>query len=331
MARCDLHIHSFHSGKTAHVKLLEPMDSYNTPERIYRVARGRGMSLVTITDHDSIAGCLEFLNRHPDTGAFFISEEVTVPFSRHGYNLHAGVYDIREEDHRQIQRLRTDFPQLMDYLRANAIFTVWNHPFFQFPRGDSGRALLPLLLSEFDACEGINSALPPELNGAFLEVLHSRQAERARTPRLVAGSDAHSLSRIGHTWTEAPGDTPAEFFTSLRAGQGRIAGNSGRFTGVFQDAMSVYLGYFRDIAYRNEVHRDWSRLKKIRNGLGWAGWLPVFTGGTFLYSWLQFRRYRRLAPLYAALGQPAPADGLAPIPGGGPASASGRSATDGQT
>lgn len=300
MARCDLHVHSFHSGKTAHVKLLEPMDSYNTPERIYRVARGRGMSLVTITDHDSITGCLEFLNRHPDAVDFFISEEVTVPFPRHRFTLHVGVYHIREEDHRHIQRLRFDFPQLRAYLRENNIFSVWNHPFFQFPRGEPGRMLLHQLLSEFHAFEGINSALPPELNTAFMEVVRAHHGRRAETPILVAGSDAHSLSRIGHTWTEAPSATPAGFFAALRSGQGRISGNAGRFTGVFQDAMSVYLGYFRDIARRNEVHRDWSPLKKLRNGVGWAGWLPVFTGGTFLYSWLQFRRFRRLAPLYTA-------------------------------
>ena len=34
------------------------------------------MDVVTITDHDSIDGCLEFLDRHPDADDFFISEEI---------------------------------------------------------------------------------------------------------------------------------------------------------------------------------------------------------------------------------------------------------------
>ena len=55
------------------------MDCYSSPERVYRLAKARGMDVVTITDHDSIDGCLHFLNRHPEKHAedFLIGEEVT--------------------------------------------------------------------------------------------------------------------------------------------------------------------------------------------------------------------------------------------------------------
>ena len=64
--KADLHCHSYFSGKTDHVTALEPMDCYSSPERVYRLAKARGMDIVTITDHDSIDGCLHFLNKHPE-------------------------------------------------------------------------------------------------------------------------------------------------------------------------------------------------------------------------------------------------------------------------
>ncbi len=299
MARCDLHIHTFHSGKTDHVTLLEPMDSYSTPERVYRVAKGRGMDLVTIADHNRISGCLEFLERHPGCADFFISEEVTVPLTGYGYDLHLGVYGISESDHDEIQRRRGELDELLDYLRRRNLLHVWNHPFFQFPRGEAGRRLLAELLGRIPVFEGINSCLWPGLNRAFMDGVRA-WSEPGRAI-LVAGSDAHSLSRIARSWTEAPGETPAEFLAAIRQGRAVIHGNTGRFIDVFGDAMGVYLGYFRDICYRNEVHRDWSTWKKIRNGTGWAAWLPVFTIGSFLFAALQFRRFRRWSDEYRRL------------------------------
>lgn len=291
MARCDLHVHSWYSGKTNHVKLLEPMDSYSTPERIRRVAGARGMDFVTITDHNSIAGCLAYREAHPDDPDFFISEEVTVPLATFGYTLHVGVYDMAPGDHDEIRARRGDLDSLLRYLDERGLFRVWNHPFYGFPRGARAAPLLRHLLERFPVCEGINSCLPPAVNQVFMDGVAAFADGRGVT-RLVAGSDAHSLARLGTTWTEAPGATPAEFLSALRRGEGKVFGNTGRFTGVFGDAMGVYLGYLRDLLVRNEVHRDWNRWKKLRNSIGWALWLPVFTLGSFAYAVVQYRLFR---------------------------------------
>ncbi len=301
MARCDLHIHSWHSGKTNHVTLLEPTDSCSTPERIYRTAKARGMDFVTITDHDAVGGCLEFRSRHPEVADFFISEEVSVPMPVEGYNLHVGVYGMAPEDHAEIQVRRRDPETLLDWLDARGLFYAWNHPFYHFPRGEAGVRLLQRLLPRFRVCEGINSCLPPGLNTAFTDGLPSwRDADRA-APALIAGSDSHSLWRVGRTWTEAPGATPAEFLEAVRRGDSSVHGNNGTFWGVFVDAMSVYVGYERDLLWRREIHTAWSRWKQVRNSFGWAGWLPVFTVGSFIYAWLQFHRFNGRLGEYAAL------------------------------
>src|SRR5262245_61491219 len=76
--KADMHCHTYHSGLTGHTTACETMDSYSSPQALYDLAKKRGMDLVTITDHDSIDGCLAFLDKNPDCPDFFIGEEVTV-------------------------------------------------------------------------------------------------------------------------------------------------------------------------------------------------------------------------------------------------------------
>ena len=88
------------------MKFLKSRDCYSRPEDVYRVAKARGMDLVTITDHDSIDGCLEFLDRHPDAADFFISEEVSCRFPGTTLDVHLGVYGMTERLHGELQPLR---------------------------------------------------------------------------------------------------------------------------------------------------------------------------------------------------------------------------------
>ena len=62
---------------------------------------------------------------------------------------------------------------------------------------------------------------------------------------IVAGSDAHTLLRLGSCYTLGEGRNLAEFLGSLRAGRVRISGKGGKFTHIFNDAMGVYLAYFQ--------------------------------------------------------------------------------------
>ena len=61
MSRCDLHVHSRHSARSEEwlFRRFDFPDSYSDPKQLYEQLRKRGMDYVTITDHDSIDGCLE--------------------------------------------------------------------------------------------------------------------------------------------------------------------------------------------------------------------------------------------------------------------------------
>src|ERR1700726_1248639 len=109
--RCDLPVHSGASGMSDAPGLNRLCrESYNDPAEVHERLKHLGMSIVTITDHDSIDGA-EVLRRYPD---FFLSEEVTVRMPS-GAEMHLGVYGIAERDHPEIQRRRNDFLALMAY------------------------------------------------------------------------------------------------------------------------------------------------------------------------------------------------------------------------
>src|SRR5215469_15335459 len=123
--RCDLHIHSTASGMCNTPGLSRVCrESYNDPQDVYNRLKKLGMSIVTVTDHDSIdAG--EVLRRHAD---FFLSEEVTARMPS-ATEMHLGVYGITERDHTEIQRRRNDFIALLMYLTERKLFFSANHLF----------------------------------------------------------------------------------------------------------------------------------------------------------------------------------------------------------
>ena len=53
---------------------------------------------------------------------------------------------------------------------------------------------------------------------------------------ITGGSDAHTLRRVGRTWTEAPAESVAGFLDSLAAGRTRVGGDHGNTVSVTADA-----------------------------------------------------------------------------------------------
>src|SRR5262249_15889717 len=88
--RCDLPVHSTASGMCNTPGLTRVCrESYSDPQEVYIRLKRLGMSIVTMTDHDSIDAA-EILRRNSD---FFLSEEVTARMPS-GTEMHLGVYGI---------------------------------------------------------------------------------------------------------------------------------------------------------------------------------------------------------------------------------------------
>src|SRR5437899_13079583 len=92
--RCDLHVHSIASGMF-NVPGLDRIcrESYTHPAEVYKRLKRMGMSVVTLTVHDSMEGA-EGLRRYPD---FFLGDEVTVRLPC-GTEMDLRVYGITDLD-----------------------------------------------------------------------------------------------------------------------------------------------------------------------------------------------------------------------------------------
>ncbi len=203
-------------------------ESYNQPGAVYEKLKRSGMDLVTVTDHDSI-GAVEPLRRHPD---FFLSEEVTCKLPS-GTELHIGVYDITERDHIELQRRRDDFESLFAWLFDHNIFFSANHVFSALT---GRRAVEDFALFEnaFPAIETGNGHMPARTNRAA--ALLADRAARAE----VGGSDAHAMASVGCAWTVVPGArSRQEYLDGLRAGLGRVRGETGSWYKLTRDVLAI--------------------------------------------------------------------------------------------
>ena len=234
--RCDLHVHTIASGMfTAPGLSLICRESYNEPAEVYNRLKQKGMSIVTLTDHDSIDGA-ESLRRFPD---FFLSEEVTVGMPS-GTEMHLGVYGLTERDHIEIQRRRNDLITLLVYLTERRLFFSVNHVL----SGLTGRRDA----EDFQWFESYVPAFETRNGQMRREANESAARLAARLGKIaVAGSDSHAMSGVGLTYTEVPAARTAdEFFAGLRAGHGRVQGQHGSYGKLTADVFSIVKSLFAD-------------------------------------------------------------------------------------
>jgi predicted metal-dependent phosphoesterase TrpH len=243
--RADLHVHTCHSNVSGTLPFLGSRDCYSKPLDVYRVAKSRGMDLVTITDHDSIDGALELLDRLPDTPDVIVGEEVSCWIPDTGIQVHFGVYGMTEALHRDLQPLRGNAFEIAARLRQAGVVFALNH-LLHFYRGQIPFEDYLRLLDEVPALEVRNGTMLPQHN-TLVEAMAARTAGRSRLA-MIAGSDAHTLRRVGLTWTEAPGRTRDEFIQSLRQGLSRPGGSHGGPAAVAGDAYGVVGRYIASLA-----------------------------------------------------------------------------------
>src|SRR5438132_4646004 len=153
MSKCDLHIHSRFSARSEEwlFRRFDFPDSYSDPRELQRRLLERGMDFVTITDHDTIDGCLEILNL-PNT---FISEQVTTYFPQDPCKVHLLVWGISEAQHAEIVQVRDNIFDLQRYLQTNQIVHAVAHPLYSI-NGRLATAHLERLILLFKHSEGIN-------------------------------------------------------------------------------------------------------------------------------------------------------------------------------
>jgi glycosyltransferase involved in cell wall biosynthesis/predicted metal-dependent phosphoesterase TrpH len=230
-ARVDLHCHSTASqrSKLGIQRALGLPECATPPEEVYELAKRRGMDFVTITDHDTIEGCLELADR-PDV---FISEELTTWFRGEPQAVHVLCFGITSEDHAWLQQHAGDLEVCAAYLREREITRALAHPFYavEAPLQPRHRRRLAEL---FDVWEVRNGSRAPELNMPAAIYIETHGGTG------IAGSDDHAGVDIGRTYTETPpASTPEEFLRHLREGNAAPRGDQGSAAKWAHSAISL--------------------------------------------------------------------------------------------
>lgn len=302
--RADLHVHSCHSSQSGSLRFLRSRDCYSAVDDVYRTARARGMDLVTITDHDSLDGCLEFLNRHPDAADFIPSEEVSCRFPDGDIEVHLGVYGMTEALHRDLQPLRSNVFDVTARLRHEGVFFALNH-LLHFYRGQTSVESYLRLLHEVPALEARNGAMLSAHN-----LLLERTAIASGRLGMTAGSDAHTVRRIGTTWTEvADARTATEFLAGLSQRKGRPGGAHGGALALSGDVYGVVARYLASLAGFGPV--DHSPLERLALGTFSVVSLPLQFMPLVIglqSKWRERRMVARAASALESLPSVAPAN-----------------------
>jgi len=261
--KADLHVHSYHSGYSTSLPLFRSRDSYSDPEEIYRLAKARGMDLVTITDHDSIDGCLEFLDRHPDREDFIVGEEIECVLPDGDLTIHVGALGIDERIHKEIQPLRDNVYEVAAFLRAERVPFCLNHPFMFYRERVNLSSYVTTLLRVFPAMEARNGAMISAQNKLVERILDDTRRSGNCLARF-GGSDAHILRRVGTTYTEAPASSREEFLESLRQGHSRVGGRHGNTFVLASEIYGVIFNYWASLlGLRREDLLGYDRFRDI--------------------------------------------------------------------
>jgi predicted metal-dependent phosphoesterase TrpH len=256
--KVDLHCHTRFSV-FKYFRKANTRDCYNAPEDVYRLAKERGMSYVTLTDHDSIDGALYLLNKYPDMDDFFISEEVETYFPETGQRVHIGAYNINEEQHREIQRLRRDIRQVVPYMKSQRIIFGVNHLFQNYRVASIATNYIREMLEMFDVFEVLNGAMANVHNKTVHQLVTSVRSSGRRIS-MVGGSDAHTLKHLAKVYTVSKANSKGEFLENVRAGHCFAWGEEMRFRDLVSDIYLLMLAYYgetrSDLASTNYTFQD---------------------------------------------------------------------------
>jgi glycosyltransferase involved in cell wall biosynthesis/predicted metal-dependent phosphoesterase TrpH len=218
-SRVDLHCHSTASeiSKLGIQRSLGLPECATPPEEVYELAKRRGMDFVTITDHDTIDGCVEIADRDD----VFISEELTAWFRGEPQAVHVLCFGLTPDDHARLQEWNRDLEACAEYLHSNEIACSLAHPFYavEAPLTPAHRRQLAQL---FPVWETRNGSRARELNMPAAIYIETHGGTG------TGGSDDHAGVDIGRTFTETPpAATPEEFLRHIREGRAEARGEQG--------------------------------------------------------------------------------------------------------
>ncbi|MFK7883500.1 MAG: glycosyltransferase [Phycisphaerales bacterium] len=222
------------------------------------------MDLVTITDHDTIDGAMELVDRKFQD--FIVGQEVSVHFPEDRCLLHVLVWGLTPELHDEIRTdgLRNDVYAFANWLKQHNLPHSFAHPLYvqngRLTRWHIERAVL--LFQNFETINGAHGNTLNRTIGRYLDTLTPAKTQEIVTrhgmkpvwPRVweksrTGGSDDHALLNVGRTWTciEAGKEeivSADDFVQRIGQGMGTAGGQGGHAVLLAHQISTVGANHF---------------------------------------------------------------------------------------
>ena len=264
-AKVDFHLHSHASNVTDYyaANSFAIPESYSDPLALHADLKARGMTLFTLTDHNSIDGVRMLLDK--GIADVFISSELTATFPEDGCNIHVTIANATEAQFAEANRLRANLYELVAWLdeqidtetargATNKLAYFMTHPLMSTQNraygreGSLGLQHIEKAILLCNALEVRNGArtrhlnefthkLVSSLDRATIERLANKHGIAPKGPvpwlkAVLSGSDDHSGINPGRTWTEfnlhtSRRATPNDLVDAIRERRTRPGGDHG--------------------------------------------------------------------------------------------------------
>jgi glycosyltransferase involved in cell wall biosynthesis len=259
ICKADLHVHSKYSTRPSEwvLQKIGCAESYTEPKKLYALAKERGMDFVTITDHNTLAGSLDIAHL-TDT---FISEEITSYFPEDQCKVHVLAYDINEEQHATISRLRENIYDLVAFLGAEDIIHALAHPMYslndRLTYENFERLLLLFKNFELNGTRDDyqNRILKDILDNLTMEKIASFSDKYDISPiginpwekHVIGGSDDHSSLNIARTYTVLENvSTHKEFLKGIMENKALVGGKASTPKTMSHNLYSIAYQFYKN-------------------------------------------------------------------------------------
>jgi len=258
MVKADCHLHTKYSQEVAISHplsyLVGAKESYLEPEKVYQIAKKKGMDYVVITDHDSIEGALILNDKYSDV---IVGEELEVKASDEGHLVHLLVYDINEQQHNDLTDLKKiGLKETGKYLRKNGLAHSLAHLSYKASKKDIDVKLIDEWMKHVSCVEIVNGGVPG-VHNRFAKVVAFLYGKN-----VSGGSDAHVDSGIGTVYTVSEkAKTKKEFLADFKVGNVIVEGGSSDFLSFLGISLKLTGNALFDIAFR-PLGRKRTRFRK---------------------------------------------------------------------
>lgn len=207
-AMADLHVHTFYSHDVVPTKDVDPLV-------LYERAKAKGMNFISFTDHDT----MEAYDRIGWTKEGIVTgvEVKILDRKKVGHTVHINVYMLNKKQFEEIERIARevqDIELVVEYLKAEHLLFIYNHPFWHEPGEKLNSGAIFDLAEVFPVLE-YNLGRIRKLNLLILELAAKKNK------RVAAGTDSHT-GGIGRIFTLARSKDFREFFDSIKRGDRRL-------------------------------------------------------------------------------------------------------------